>query len=96
MLKNGAYVTCAPCSIPSALFAQFDLTKHIATVFRLRRIVRAVSDLGRRSLPSAAYHSLRSGARPSSPSFPGGLAEAAAREDHTAGAAPPVPGARPL
>lgn len=28
MLKNGAHVACAPCSIPSALFAQFDLTKH--------------------------------------------------------------------
>ena len=28
MLKNGAHIACAPCSIPSALFAQFDLTKH--------------------------------------------------------------------
>lgn len=28
MLKNGARIACAPCSIPSALFAQFDLTKH--------------------------------------------------------------------
>lgn len=28
MLKNGAHVACAPCSIPGALFAQFDLTKH--------------------------------------------------------------------
>ena len=28
MLKNGAHIACAHCSIPSALFAQFDLTKH--------------------------------------------------------------------
>lgn len=30
MLKNGAHIACAPCSIPSAPFAQFDLTKHKA------------------------------------------------------------------
>ena len=30
MLKNGAHIVCAHCSIPSALFAQFDLTKHKA------------------------------------------------------------------
>ena len=30
MLKNGAHIACAHCSIPSALFAQFDLTKHKA------------------------------------------------------------------
>ena len=35
------------------------------------------------------------GARSSTLSFPGGLAKATARGNHTAGAAPPVPGARP-
>ena len=28
MLKNGAHIACAHCSIPSVPFAQFDLTKH--------------------------------------------------------------------
>ena len=45
--------------------------------------------------PSTVYHSLCPGARSSPPSFPGGLAKATARENHTARAAPPVPGARP-
>ena len=45
--------------------------------------------------PSTVYHSLCPGARSSPPSFPGGLAKVTARGDHTAGAAPPVPGARP-
>lgn len=45
--------------------------------------------------PSTVYHSLCPGARSSPPSFPGGLAKVTARGNHTARAAPPVPGARP-
>lgn len=69
---------------------------YFATVFRLTWSIRAISDLERPGRhPSTVYHSLCPGARSSPPSFPGGLAKVTARGNHTARAAPPVPGARP-
>lgn len=72
-----------------------SMSAYFATVFRLARSTRAPRTSSARRHPSAAYRSPCPGARSSPPSFPGGLAKVTARENHTARAAPPVPGARP-
>ena len=58
MLKNGAHIACAPCSIPSALFAQFDLTKHNSSGEKVARggITKTGNSATRRALVEAAWH----------------------------------------